>query len=464
MPQAVLLGAAVAAVLLGHRAVRPAASVAVAVLVGLATGIVDGGDALDALDPLAAPLGFLAAAVPVAVLLDRVGFFEAAAEWVAERPFGQGPRLVGSLWALAALVTTLFNLDAAIVLLTPLYVRIALRHGLDPVRLGFQPVLLASLASSALPVSNLTNLIVAEARHADVADFLVRLGPASLAATCLGWFTYRTAWPSAGPVVEPVEATVDVADPSRTTPERVLAAPSGAPVPTTSARHRASVDAAVSGGSRPGTEHARGGRAGRRIAARRAPVATGGARHAQAWRVGGPAVGVLLVGFTLGDAVGIPAWAVAVVVAAGLAVATRSLPVRALPVEALVVAGGLAVLAAAAVPHLGLDRLLAGTGALAEVRAFAAGVVGANAVNNLPALLVGLPNVEGATSWAYLLGVNVGPVLWISGSLAGLLWADVMARHGHPVTPGEYARVGVRVGLPALLVAGIVAVGLGRLF
>lgn len=180
--------------------------------------------------------------------------------------------------------------------------------------------------------------------------------------------------------------------------------------------------------------------------------------------MGGPAVGVLLVGFTLGDAVGIPAWAVAVVVAAGLAVATRSLPVRALPVEALVVAGGLAVLAAAAVPHLGLDRLLAGTGALAEVRAFAAGVVGANAVNNLPALLVGLPNVEGATSWAYLLGVNVGPVLWISGSLAGLLWADVMARHGHPVTPGEYARVGVRVGLPALLVAGIVAVGLGRLF
>lgn len=179
--------------------------------------------------------------------------------------------------------------------------------------------------------------------------------------------------------------------------------------------------------------------------------------------MGGPAVVVLLVGFTLGDALGMPAWVVALAVAVGLAVATRSLPWRALPVEAIVVAAGLAVLAAAAVPHLGLDRLLSGTGAAAELRAFGTGVIGANAVNNLPALLIGLPVVDGATAWAYLLGVNVGPVLWISGSLAGLLWADVMARHGHPVTPGEYARVGVRVGLPALVVAGAVAIGLGRL-
>ena len=401
MPQAVLLGAAVAAVLLGHRAVRPAISVATAVAIGLATGLIGFDASIDALRPLRAPLGFLAAAVPLAVLLDRVGFFGAAADWVTARRFAQGDRLPGALWVFGALVTTLFNLDAAIVLLTPLYVRIAVRRGLDPVRLGFQTVLLASLASSALPVSNLTNLIVAEARDVGIADFLLRLGPASLAATVVGWLMYRGT--SAG---------------HRTTP--------------------------------PGT----------------AVVATGerGAGQARAWRVGGPAVIVLLLGFTLGDVLGVPAWAVATAVAAGLAVATRSLPWRALPVDAVVVAGGLAVLAAAAVPHLGLDRWLAGTGAAAELRAFGTGVVGANAINNLPALLVGLPTVDGPTTWAYLLGVNVGPVLWISGSLAGLLWADVMARHAHPVTPGEYARVGVRVGLPALGVAGAVAVGLGRLF
>ena len=40
-------------------------------------------------------------------------------------------------------------LDASVVLLTPLYIRVVRRHGLDPTLLAFQPVLLAALASSA---------------------------------------------------------------------------------------------------------------------------------------------------------------------------------------------------------------------------------------------------------------------------------------------------------------------------
>lgn len=392
----VLLGAAVAAILLGHRHVRPAVAVLVAVAAGLVTGIVEWDAALDAVHPLAEPLGFLVAAVPVAVLLDRVGFFAATAEWLAAQRFAQGPRLQGALWVLAALVTTLFNLDAAIVLLTPLYLRLAVHRGLDPVTTAFQPVLLASLASSALPVSNLTNLIVADRIDATFTDFLVRLGPASLAATAVGWLMFRRIARSSA-----VEARL---------------VPSG--------------------------------------------TATADVR---AWRVGVPAVVVLLVGFTLGDALGVPAWAVAAAVAAGLVVATRTVPWRSLPVDAVAVAGGLAVLAGAAAPQLGLDRLLGGTGPLAELRAYASGVVGANAINNLPALLIGLPDLAEPTVWAYLLGVNVGPVLWLSGSLAGLLWADIMAAHARPVTFGRYARVGMQVGLPALLVAGAVAIGLGRI-
>jgi arsenical pump membrane protein len=134
-----------------------------------------------------------------------------------------------------------------------------------------------------------------------------------------------------------------------------------------------------------------------------------------------------------------------------LALLTRSLPVRAVPIEATVVAAGLAAITAAAAPHLRLDSVLGGTGLAAQATTFASGVVGANAVNNLPALLVGLPSLPRDTTWAFLAGVNTGPTLWISGSLAGLLWADIMRHHGHPVTPAAYARVGVRVGLPALL-------------
>ena len=336
---------------------------------------------------LDASLAFLLVAVPLAVLLGRVGFFDAAAERVAA-----GHRLVPSLWVFAAVVTTVFNLDAAIVLLTPLYVRIARLHGLDPVRIAFQPVLLASLASSALPVSNLTNLIVAERFEASTVDFLWRLGPASMLASWVGWIAYRRL-PSV--VAPPVEA--QIAD------DELL------------------------------------------------PI--GGAEATHAIRIGAPAVVVLLLGFVVGDSIGLPPWVVAAVVAAALVVVTRHLPWRSLPWEAAVVAAGLAVLAGAAAPQLGLDRVFSGAGIVAAARAGLAGIVGANAVNNLPALLVSMPYVDATTMWALLAGVNLGPVLWASGSLAGLLWLDIVRREGLEVSFLDYARVGVRVGVPAIAAA-----------
>ncbi len=94
--------------------------------------------------------------------------------------------------------------------------------------------------------------------------------------------------------------------------------------------------------------------------------------------------------------------------------------------------------------------MLGGSGLGAAARASAAGIVGANAVNNLPALLVGLPHVDEPTVWAFLAGVNFGPVFWLSGSLAGLLWRDIVRREGFEVSLIDYARVGLRVGLPAV--------------
>jgi arsenical pump membrane protein len=162
---------------------------------------------------------------------------------------------------------------------------------------------------------------------------------------------------------------------------------------------------------------------------------------------------VLLVGFVFGHAVGIEPWMTALAVAVVLMVVTQRVPWRTLPIEAAAVAAGLGVLAAVAAPHLGLDRLLPGTGLGAAARAGLVGLVGADATNNLPALLVGLPHLDEPTVWAFLGGVNFGPVLWASGSLAGLLWLDIVRREGVEVSFMEYARVGVRVGVPALLVA-----------
>jgi arsenical pump membrane protein len=127
-------------------------------------------------------------------------------------------------------------------------------------------------------------------------------------------------------------------------------------------------------------------------------------------------------------------------------------PWRALPIEAAVVAAGLAVLAAAAAPHLGLDRVLGHSGVGGAAAAMAGGVIGGQR-RQQPAgrLLVGLPHVVQPQTWALLAGVNFGPVLWASGSLAGLLWMDIVRREGLEVSFMDYARVGVRVGLPALL-------------
>ena len=129
--------------------------------------------------------------MPLAVVLDEVGFFAAVAALV-----DGGRHLRLGLWALAAAVVILFNLDAAVVLLTPLYVRIARRHGEDPLALAFIPALMASLASTVLPVSNLTNLVVAEQLDVGAGDFLVHAAPAALVAVVVGWFGHRRRFPS----------------------------------------------------------------------------------------------------------------------------------------------------------------------------------------------------------------------------------------------------------------------------
>lgn len=370
-----LLVVAVALLLFGHRRVPTWVAVVLPVAVGLVTRVIELDEAGDAVRALDSSLAFLVVAVPLAVLLGRIGFFDAAAARVAV-----GARIEPALWVFAALVTTVFNLDAAIVLLTPLYIRIARRNALDPVRLAFQPVVLASLASSALPVSNLTNLIVADRIDAGTADFLWHLGPVSLLATTVGWFAYRRL-------------------------------PGRAAAPT--------------------------------VAEPAGPV-----DDKRAFRVGVPAVVALLVGFVAGDAMGIAPWMTAAAVAAVLVVVARHLPWRSVPWEAAVVATGLSVLASAAAPHLGLERVFGGSAS-----ALLAGIVGANAVNNLPALLVSLPYVDGGAVWALLAGVNLGPVFWVSGSLAGLLWLDIVRAHGLEVSVLDYAKVGLRVGLPAVLVA-----------
>ena len=86
----------------------------------------------------------------------------------------------------------------------------------------------------------------------------------------------------------------------------------------------------------------------------------------------------------------------------------------------------------------------------------------ANLLNNVPALLVLLPAAAAAgpvTVLAVLIGVNVGPNLTYTGSLATLLWRRVLHRHGEEAPLAEFTRLGL-ITVPLILVGSTAALWL----
>lgn len=350
-------------------------------LVTIATGLTSMRRAVDAIEPLERPILFLLTAVPLAVLLDRLGFFGALAARLADGGHG-----AGRMWILAAAVTTLLNLDAAVVLLTPLYIGIARASGRDPLALAFQPVLLACLASSALPVSNLTNLIVASQTGATARDLVVHLALPSLVATTVGWMLYRR-------VLRPDDPTTDIAW----------------------------------------------------------PVSFAARAHPRCLVIGAAVVGSVSVAFVVGPSVGVEPWVTALAADVVLVAIVRDVPWRRLPLGSSVLTISLGVLAASAAAHLPVEQVTHQRGTPGLAVAMGAAALAANVMNNLPALLVALPHLHRGddSTWAVLLGVNMGPTVLVTGSLASMLWLEAMRHLGVSVGPRDFARVGARVGLPA---------------
>ncbi len=97
----------------------------------------------------------------------------------------------------------------------------------------------------------------------------------------------------------------------------------------------------------------------------------------------------------------------------------------------------------------------------ASLAAWASGVVlavGCNLVNNLPAGLVAGRVVEMAhvpvhVRSAVLIGVDLGPNLSVTGSLATILWLTALRREGLGVSAWAFLKLGVLVMPPALLLA-----------
>jgi arsenical pump membrane protein len=93
--------------------------------------------------------------------------------------------------------------------------------------------------------------------------------------------------------------------------------------------------------------------------------------------------------------------------------------------------------------------------------AWAAGLVPAvacNLMNNLPAGLIAGTAVQAAgapdrVTGAVLIGIDLGPNLSVTGSLATILWLSALRREGHAVGAWRFLRLGALVMPPALLLA-----------
>ena len=398
LASALLVGVLVFAV--GRPRGLPEAVVAVpAAILVVATGLLPWRDAVAETRELGPTIGFLAAVLLLAHLAGEHGVFRYAGALTA-RISGRSPaRLLAAVFMAASLTTAVLSLDATVVLLTPVVLATAARTGARPRPAAYASAHLANSASLLLPVSNLTNLLAFAASGLTFVGFAAVMALPWLAVILAEYLVFR--WFFRSDLSAPAEPVRTGADP---------------PAP----------------------------------------------RYALI------VLALTLAGFAVAQPFGVhPAW-VAAAGALALAVPRRVSPRTLLreanlPFCAFVLGLGVVVLA---VREHGLDRLIDalvpardGLPQLLAVAGLAALL--ANLVNNLPATLVLTPAVQShpALLLAVLIGVNVGPNLTYVGSLATLLWRQILHARQAPPDGRDFLKLGL-VSVPTALVAGVLALWL----
>ncbi|MGI5241067.1 SLC13 family permease [Dactylosporangium sp. CA-139066] len=393
-------------VVLGFAVARPfglpeAVAAVPAAGVAVGAGLVPWRDAVGEARALGPTVGFLAAVLLLSYLAEVHGVFAYIGDVAARRSRGRPRRLLAAVFAAASLVTAVLSLDATVVLLTPVVFAAALRIRARPTPHVYACTHLANSASLLLPVSNLTNLL-------------------AFAASGLGFAAFAGLMAAPWLVVIGVEYLVL---------RRFFAADLGA-----------GVDPAPSS-------------------------ATPAPRYALI------VLAATLAGFALGQPLGVhPAFAaVAGAVALAVPLVRRltflSLVKAANPAFCAFVLGlGIVVLA---VREHGLGRLVdalvpAAPTFLGLLAVAALAALLANVLNNLPATLVLLPAVQHSPGLllAVLIGVDVGPNLTYVGSLATLLWRQILHARDAAPSARQFLRLGA-LTVPAALVAAVAALWAG---
>lgn len=369
--------------------------------IAVATGVLPAAEAAELWDRVWPILLFVVAITVVTELAAEAGVFTVLAQQTAR--WGRGRAWV--LWLLvvvvAALSTIFLSLDTTAVLLTPVVIVMARHAGLNPLPFALTTVWMANAGSLLLPVSNLTNLL-AQHRMGDPS-------PAAFAALMLA--------PALVAMIVPMVVVFVLA-------RRFLLV-----------RYET--------GEEDGIED-----------------------HVLFWVSG--AVVVALIPLLVS---GLPVWlptTIAALVLVVLFLVRRRSVVRfgLVPWQLVLLASGL-FLFIEALHAVGLGTVMAavagsGESPLALLRLSLSGLVGANAIDNLPAYLALEPVAESPVRLAALLiGVNAGPLITPWASLATLLWHQRLTSFDVEIRWSRYMLLGLLVA-PVTVVLATLALAFTR--
>ncbi len=345
---------------------------------------------------------FLVGMMLLAELARREGVFDWLALYAVHHAAGSGRRLFDLVFLVGTVVTVLLSNDATAVVLTPAVYAACRVAGVTPLPYLFVCAFIANAASFVLPISNPANLVVFGAHMPPLLEWLKQFVLPSLAAIAATYGVLRLLYRR------------EIAQP-------ISVSPPQQPLPP-------------------------GGR-----------LAAGGVVF----------TGTVLVGTSaLNGRLGLMTLCAGLLSVAVVAMVQRRSPLpllRHVSWSVLPLVAGLFVLVEA-VAQTGVIQQAAdgletlsrsSTGHAGWVAGIAAALL-SNVANNLPVGLAAGSVAQAAdlpaqVRAALLVGVDLGPNLSVTGSLATLLWLVALRREGEHVGALDFLRVGILVMPPALI-------------
>jgi arsenical pump membrane protein len=348
---------------------------------------------------------FLSGMMMLAELARQEGLFDWLAAWAASLARGSASRLFGLVYGVGIIVTVFLSNDATAVVLTPAVSAVTRAAKIEqPLPYLFICAFIANAASFVLPISNPANLVIYGSHMPPLLEWVPRFAVPSVLSIAVTYAMLR--WTQRGAL-----------------------------------RQSASTDVKVPNLSPAGKATAGG--------------------------IAATAV-VLMLASAFGLQLGLPTCIAGLVTLTAVTAMLRSSPwrfLREVSWGVIPLVGGLFVLVEA------LDRSgvigIVSNYLMKELQhseiitvVWSGILVGfvSNLINNLPAgLIAGMAvqttNVPPAVSSAVLIGIDVGPNLSVTGSLATILWLTALRRDGMHVKAWDFLKLGLVVMPPALLLA-----------